>query len=80
MKATRRRLGKVATNLSIRADLVKRARAANLNLSSVMEAALEEALRVKERQAWLEENAEAIEGYNRFVQKHGIFSDDWRVF
>ena len=58
MKSTRKRVRKVATNLSIRADLVKRARAANVNLSSVMEAALEAELRVKEREVWLAENAE----------------------
>ena len=80
MKSARKRVRKVPTNLSIRADLVKRARAANVNLSSVMEAALEEALRAKEREVWLAENAEAIDGYNRFVAKHGVFGDEWRIF
>jgi antitoxin CcdA len=70
MRARRRRVRTVPTNLSIRADLVKRARAANVNLSSVMEAALEEALRAKERESWLAENTEAIDEYNKLVEFH----------
>jgi antitoxin CcdA len=71
---------KTATNLSLRADLVERARELNLNLSVVVEAALEHAVREAERAAWLAENAGAIDEYNARVAERGVFSDDWRRF
>lgn len=71
---------KTPTNLSLRADLVRRARELKINLSAVLEAALEQAVRAAEREAWLAENAEAIDDYNARVAKLGVFSDDWRRF
>jgi antitoxin CcdA len=45
---------------------------------------LEQALihEVKElkRKRWLEENKEAIDACNDFVEKHGLFADKYRVF
>jgi antitoxin CcdA len=70
----------VPTNVSIRADLALRARARKLNLSQILEHALEQALRAEERAAWLVANEEAIDDYNAKVEKHGVFSDDWRRF
>jgi antitoxin CcdA len=84
MKRTRRRVGpsrkKTATNLSLRADLVTRAKALGLNLSEVCEAALVSAIRKQEQAAWLEENRTSIDAYNAAVEKRGLFSDDWRAF
>jgi antitoxin CcdA len=71
---------KVPTNLSVRADLVRKARTLKLNLSEVLEHALEEILRQRARQSWLQENEDAIDDYNAQVQKRGVFSDDWRRF
>jgi antitoxin CcdA len=71
---------KTATNLSLRADLVQRARDLKLNLSAVLEVALERAVRQAEDAAWLAENADAIDDYNARVAKRGVFSDDWRRF
>lgn len=71
---------KAPTNLSIRADLVTRAKKLGLNLSELLETALEQALRDHERQAWLAENEEAISAYNARVGERGVFSDDWRRF
>jgi post-segregation antitoxin (ccd killing protein) len=33
-----------------------------------------------DRKKWREENREAIEAYNEYVEKHGAFSDDLRQF
>jgi antitoxin CcdA len=71
---------KVATNVSIRADVVREAKALGLNLSEVFEVAAIEAVRRKRRDAWLEENREAIESYNDRVARDGVFSDAWRKF
>ena len=33
-----------------------------------------------DRKKWREENREAIDAYNEYVGKHGVFSDDVRQF
>lgn len=71
---------KTATNVSVRADLVKRARELGLNLSGLLESALESAIRTAEREAWEQDSAEAIDQYNAWVAKHGAFGDTWRKF
>ncbi|WP_188863942.1 type II toxin-antitoxin system CcdA family antitoxin, partial [Aliivibrio fischeri] len=32
------------------------------------------------RQEWLEQNSEAIDACNELTEKHGLFSDSYRVF
>jgi antitoxin CcdA len=71
---------KVATNLSLRADLVAEAKSLELNLSEVVDAAIEVAVREAREAAWLAENHDAIDQYNEFVGKHGLFSDGRRRF
>lgn len=80
MSAAESPVRKTATNLSLRADLVQRARDLKLNLSAVLEVALERAVRDAERAAWLAQNEDAIDEYNARVAKRGVFSDDWRRF
>jgi antitoxin CcdA len=74
------RARKAATNLSLRVDLVERARALDLNLSNVVEHALASAIRETEQARWLAENREAIEQYNAFVEEHGFFGEEFREF
>lgn len=74
------RIRKTATNLSLREDLVRRAKELGLNLSHVVEQSLARAIREAEQTRWLAENEQAIDQYNAFVEKHGAFSDDFRQF
>jgi antitoxin CcdA len=71
---------KKAVNLSIDADLVAEAKAAGTNMSALLEKALKEELRDRRWQKWREENREANEAYNRFVEEHGLLSDEWQNF
>jgi antitoxin CcdA len=71
---------KVPTNLSLRADLARRAKALGINLSELLEAALTHAIAEAERAAWLAENREAIDAYNARVGERGVFGDGWRRF
>lgn len=71
---------KVPTNLSLRTDLVERAKALGLNLSDVVESTLEAVIAAAEQSRWLAENEEAIEYYNAFVEKHGVFGEEHRRF
>ena len=71
---------KKATNLSINADLLCEAKALKINLSQAFEAYLTELVTAKRKEKWLEENRDAINAYNQFVDEHGVFSDGWRSF
>jgi antitoxin CcdA len=75
-----RRAAKVSTNLSVRSDLVQRAKALKINLSELLETTLEADIRNAEREAWLSENQPAIRAYNDRIEKRGVFSDRWRRF
>lgn len=71
---------KVATNLSVQADVIREAKALGLKLSEVFERALIEAVRERRQQRWLADNRDAIASYNARVERDGLFSDDWRRF
>jgi antitoxin CcdA len=73
--APARRARKAPTNLSLRIDLVQRAKALGLNLSEVVEKSLEKAIREAEQARWLDENKDAIDDYNVFVEAHGYFGE-----
>jgi antitoxin CcdA len=79
-RAATRRARKAPTNLSLRVDLVRRAKALDLNLSEVVEHALQKAILEAERARWLAENEAAIDYYNDFVEKHGVFGEEFRPF
>lgn len=76
----RNRNRKTPTNLSLRSDLVRRAKELGLNLSDVVDVALEAAITDAERKAWLEDNREGIAEYNVLVAKRGVFGDGRRRF
>jgi antitoxin CcdA len=67
-------------NVSLREDLVKKAKQLRINISGVVEDAVMDAIREAEQKKWLEENEEAISSYNAWVKKRGLFSDAWRKF
>lgn len=73
-------MAKKPTNLSVDPELLKQARALGLNLSEVFERSLLDAIAEKQGQKWLAENKEAIEAYNRHVERHGVFSKGLRRF
>lgn len=76
MRAARR----VPTNLSVDERLIRKARPLGINLSRLFEQALARAIAEHERCTWLNENQEAIDGYNERVARRGVFSDAWRKF
>lgn len=80
MRTPNRKAPKQATNLSINRDLLNAAREAGVNLSAVLEEALQEKVAAARREKWKQENAEAIAEYNDFIAEHGVFSDGQRSF
>jgi antitoxin CcdA len=71
---------KKPTNLTVNSDLLIKAKDLQINISAVLESALEEALKQKKRKEWIEENSESMDGYNKVINDFGIFSDGIRTF
>ncbi|MFV3411227.1 type II toxin-antitoxin system CcdA family antitoxin [Pseudomonas sp. NY15436] len=67
---------KRTANLRVNGDLLNKAKGLDVNVSGTLEQALKE----KQREQWLEENVQAINSYNEYVETHGVFSDDLRSF
>jgi antitoxin CcdA len=78
VKEDRAGYAKRAANLSVNAELLDEAKALDINLSATLEKALDEAVRARKREQWLEENREAIRGYNAWVAENGVFSPMFR--
>lgn len=71
---------KQPVNLSINASILEAAKRQNVNLSEMLESALAGRLRHEAMRLWQEENLEAIEASNRFVERNGLWSDGLRLF
>lgn len=71
---------KRAVNLTVNQDLLAEARELKINLSQVFEKAIKEISQKLRREKWLKENKSAMEAYNRFVENHGVFGDEFRSF
>ena len=68
------------TNVSLPSDLIEEARRLDINISQACEQGLEERVKTALREAWLEENREAIEYWNAWVEEHGLPLAEYRQF
>jgi len=80
VKEERAAYAKRAANLSVNAELLDAAKALDINLSATLEKALDEAVRARKREQWLEENREAIAAYNARIARDGLAGDHVRAF
>jgi antitoxin CcdA len=69
-----------AVNVSLREDIVARAKELGLNLSEVSEAALAAAVKAAAFEIWKLENAAALAAHRRRVERHGALLDSMRTF
>jgi antitoxin CcdA len=67
-------------NLTLDTGIVAAARHAGLNLSQVSETAIRAATKKVLAAQWQEENREAIEAHNRWVEENGIPLARYRLF
>ena len=79
-RASDPKVPKKAVNLSINGDLLRQAREMKINLSRTLEEGLEQLVREERTRRWQEENREAIEAHNRYVEQDGVFSGRLRKF
>jgi antitoxin CcdA len=75
-----REASKKPATLSVNSDLLEEAGKFGVDLDTVLEEALALELHKRQREAWLQENREAIEAYNEHVAQHGVFSAGLRGF
>ena len=71
---------KKPVNVHVNSELLLQARALKINLSQALEFRLSELVAKGRRQAWKEQNREAIAEYNDRVTQDGVFGDKARVF
>ena len=69
-----------ATNLSLNQVLLAEARELGINISRSAEKGIEQAVIEARREAWLEENADALESSNSYIEEHGLPLDGFRQF
>ena len=68
------------TNVSLDAALVEEAKALGVSISQASNRGLEEAVKKARAGRWLEENREALESSNAWIEKHGLPLAKYRLF
>ncbi len=68
------------TNVSLDTALVEEARTLGINLSQSSEAGVRAAVKTEKERRWLEENAPAIESFNRWIAENGMPGEDIRAW
>jgi antitoxin CcdA len=63
---------KKATNVSISETLLADAKALQINVSRAAEAGLDRAIAERRAEIWLQENKEALQSSNDYVERNGL--------
>lgn len=69
-----------ATNVSLDSDLLAEAKTLDINVSRACEEGLAKEVARARSDKWVEENREAIEASNAYVEKHGLPLARYRQF
>lgn len=71
---------KKATSVSISESLLSQAKELEINVSRAAEAGLDRAIAEKRAAIWLEENREALQSSNDYVERNGLPLAKYRQF
>ncbi|MFM9851847.1 MAG: type II toxin-antitoxin system CcdA family antitoxin [Sphingomonadaceae bacterium] len=71
---------KRATNVSLSADLIEAAKELDINVSQSCERGLAADVKAAREARWLEENREALDSWNDYVEKNGLPLARFRQF
>jgi antitoxin CcdA len=69
---------KRAVNLFVDTDLLDEARRLRINISDTLERRLRTIVKAEQERRWLEENRQAIESINAFIDRHGLVASRLR--
>lgn len=67
-----------ATNVTLDETLLAKARQLKINVSQAAEFGLKQAEAARRARAWLEENREALDCYNRYIEEQGLPLERYR--
>ncbi len=71
---------KRSANLSIDANLLDEAKGLDINLSQTLEAGLRREVALRRAERWRRDNIDAVDGYNSWVEEHGLPLEKYRQF
>jgi antitoxin CcdA len=71
---------KKAANLSIEEEVIAEARAYDINISRAAEEGIARAVKAERERRWRDENAEAVESWNRYIEENGLPLAQYRRF
>jgi len=71
---------KKPVNLSVNAALLQEAKSFKINLSKAAERGIAATLSESKAEQWKRENAEAIQSFNAYIEKHGLPLAKYRQF
>jgi antitoxin CcdA len=69
-----------ATNVSLDTNLIAAAKELGINVSRACEAGLAREVKAERERRWQDENRAAIDGYNAWIEEHGIPLAEHRMF
>ena len=68
------------TNISVDTNLIAEAKELEVNISRAVEEGIAKAVADEKAKRWLEENKEALESSNRYVEENGLPLAKYRLF
>lgn len=68
------------TNVTLSSALVDEAKALGVNISQAATSGLEQAVAWKRSERWLEENGEALDSFNEYIEQNGLPLERFRLF
>ena len=77
---TRKPANRRATNVSLASDLIEEAKQLDINISQACEKGLASEVKKAREDKWIEENWEAIQFWNDYVEKNGLPLAKYRMF
>ena len=69
---------KRAVNVTVDEEVLASAKQLSLNLSQILEDELRRRVTEEKTRRWEEQNRDALEAHNRFIDKYGIFGEEFR--
>lgn len=69
-----------ATNISLPTDLIEEAKRLDINISKACQQGLEQQVSKSRAERWIEENREAIDYWNAWVEENGLPLARYRQF
>jgi antitoxin CcdA len=69
---------KRAVNLFVDTELLEEARRLRINISDTLERRLRTIVKAEQERRWLDENRQAIDSINAFIDRHGLVASRLR--